>query len=145
MLKEHPDHHDAELLLKVYDLRRESVMRDSRSLLLRDYWPRTPEDALDVLRSDHPLNRPWRQVTTYWEMVYGMARWGVMHAEFLIDNSGEGMVFFARAEPYLAQLREKGGPRVLRNSEWIVTETETGRKMMEVMRARVAKKLAEPK
>jgi hypothetical protein len=145
MTKEHPDHHDAELLLKIYDLRRESVMRDSRSLLLRDYWPRTAEDALDVLRSDHPLNRAWRQVTTYWEMVYGMARWGVMHADFLVDNSGEGMVFYARAEPYLAQLRAKGGPRILRNCEWVVTETETGRKMIELMRARVQKHLAEQK
>lgn len=142
MPKEHPDHHDGDLLLKIYDLRREPVMRESRATLLRDYWPRAVEDALAVLKSDHPLNREWRQVTTYWEMVYGMARWGVIHADFLVDNSGEGMVFFARAEPYLAELRERAGPRMLRNSEWIANETETGRKMMELMRARVQKHLA---
>lgn len=143
MLKEHPDHHDADLLLKIYDLRRESVMRESRATLLRDYWPRTPEDALDVYRSDHPLNRPWRQVTTYWEMVYGMARRGIIHADFLVDNSGEGLVILARAESYLPQLREAFGPRVLQHTEWIAQETETGRKMMEVMRVRTAKALAE--
>lgn len=143
MLKEHPDHHDAELLLKIYDLRRESVMRDARATLLRDYWPRTPEDALDVLRTDHPLNRPWRQVTTYWEMVYGMARRGIIHAEFLVDNSGEGLVVFSRAEAHLERLRQVSGPRVLQHTEWIARETETGRTMMELFRARVQKHLAE--
>jgi hypothetical protein len=143
MLKEHPDHHDADLVLRIYDLRRETVMRESRSALLRDYWPRTAEDAVDVLRSDHPLNRPWRQVTTYWEMVYGMARHGVIHAEFLVDNSAEGLVIFARAEPYLAQLREKSGPRALQHAEWVSKETDNGRRILEVMRVRVAKALAE--
>jgi hypothetical protein len=143
MLKEHPDHHDADLLLKIYDLRREAVMRDSRATLLRDFWPRTPEDALDVLRSDHPLNRPWRQVTTYWEMVFGMARRGIIHADFLVDNSGEGLVIFARAEAYLSHLRQAAGPRVLQHTEWIANETETGRRMLEGARARVAKALAE--
>jgi hypothetical protein len=143
MLKENPDHHDADLLLKIYDLRREAVMRESRATMLRDYWPRTAEDALDVLRGDHPLNRPWRQVTTYWEMVFGMARRGIIHAEFLVDNSGEGLVYYSRAEPYLTQLRQASGPRVLQHTEWIANETETGRKMLELFRARTAKALAE--
>ena len=140
MLKEYPDHHDAELLLKIYDLRREAVMRDSRAQLLKEYWPKSAEEAIDILlRGDHPLNRAWRQVTTYWEMVYGIAHQGIMNADFLVDNSGEGLVYFARAEAYLPQMRAASGPRVLRHTEWIATETEMGRKMIEIARARVAK------
>jgi hypothetical protein len=86
-----PDHRDADIILKVYDLRRETVMRESRYALNRDFWPRTAEEVLDVLRADH---------------------------------------------------RTATSPRTLRNTEWIATETETGRALMEVFRARVARVLA---
>jgi len=143
MLKESPDHFDANLVLKIYDLRREEVMRESRNAINRDYWPRNADEAVDVLRSDHPLNRAWRQVTTYWEMVYGMARHGIIHGDFLVENNGEGLFLFARAEPYLAQLRAATSPRTLRNTEWIATETEMGRTMAAGFRARVTKALAQ--
>lgn len=142
MHKEHPDHLDADLILKIYDLRRESVMRESRAAVLRDFWPRTVEDALDVLRPDHPLNRAYRQMTGYWEMVYSMARHGVVHPEFLVENNGEGLVLFARVEPYVAAIRQATSPRSFRNTEWVAHETENGRAMMESFRARVAKVLA---
>jgi len=143
MLKENPDHLDADLLLKIYDLRREAVMRESRAAINRDYWPRSAEEALEVLRSDHPLNRAWRQTTGYWELVYSMARHGVIHAEFLVENNGEGLFLFARAEPFLAQIRAAASPRTFRNAEWVAQETEMGRTMMEVYRARVAKAQAQ--
>ncbi len=142
MHKEHPDHLDADLVLKIYDLRREPVMRESRAAVLRDFWPRSTEDALEVLRQDHPLNRAWRQMTGYWEMVYSMARHRVVHPEFLVENNGEGLVLYARVEPYVAAIREATSPRSFRNTEWVAQETETGRTMMEGFRARVAKVLA---
>jgi hypothetical protein len=143
MLKESPDHFDAELLLKIYELRREEQMRESRNAINRDYWPRTAEEAVDVLRADHPLNRAYRQTTTYWEMVYSMARHGVIHADFLAENNGEGLFLFARVEPYLAQIRAAGNPRSFRNAEWVATETEMGRSILTTFRARVTKALAQ--
>lgn len=143
MLKEYPDHHDADLLLRIYDLRREAVMRESRAAIHRDYWPRNAREAVEVLRADHPLNRAWRQTTAYWEMVYSMAHHGVIHAEFLVENNGEGLFVFARVEPYLAQVREASSPRAFRNTEWIARETETGRTLLEHFRDRVARTLAE--
>lgn len=142
MLKETPDHFDADLLLKIYDLRREEVMRESRNAINRDYWPRNADEALAVLRPDHPLNRAWRQTTTYWEMVYSMARNGVVHADFLAENNGEGLFLYTRVEPYLEALRQATSPRTLRNAEWVATETEMGRLIAETFRARVRKTLA---
>jgi len=142
MLKESPDHFDAELVLRIYDLRREEVMRESRNAINRDYWPRTAEEAIEVLRPDHPLNRAWRQTTGYWEMVYGMARHGVIHADFLAESNGEGLLLFARVEPYLAHIRAASNPRAFRNAEWLATECDMGRQIMETYRARVAKTLA---
>ena len=74
--------------------------------------------------------------------VYGMARHGVVHPEFLVENNGEGLGVFARAEPHLAAIRQATTPRAWRNAEWVARETETGRGMMESFRARTAKALA---
>ena len=74
MSKTAPDHHDAALVLKIYDLRREAVMRESRDSINKDFWPRNADECLAILKPDHPLNRAYRQTATYWEMVYGMAR-----------------------------------------------------------------------
>jgi hypothetical protein len=142
MLKESPDHLDADLVLKIYDLRREEVMRESRNAINRDYWPRNAEEAVEILRADHPLNRAWRQTTTYWEMVYSMARHGIIHGDFLVENNGEGLLLFARVEPYLQQIRAASSPRAFRNAEWIATHAEMGRTILEGFRARVAKTLA---
>jgi hypothetical protein len=118
-------------------------MRESRNAINRDYWPRTAEEALEVLRQDHPLNRAYRQVSFYWEMVYSMARHGIIHGDFLAENNSEGLLLFARVEPYLAQLRAASNARAFRNAEWVANNTEMGRTIVQGFRARVAKTLAQ--
>lgn len=141
MTKNAPDHHDAELVLRIYDLRREPVMRESRDAVLREFWPRNEQEALAILAPEHPLNRAWRQTTTYWEMVYGMARHGVVHTDFLLESNGEGLFLFARVEPWLAAIRAATSPRTLRNAEWIANSGDLGRAILSTFRARIAKKL----
>lgn len=134
--KDTPDHHDAELILKLYDLRREAVMREARQALSSQYWPRTAEEAVAPIQRDHPLNTAFRQVAGYWEMVYGMARHGIVHADYLVENSSEGLFLFVRIEPFLTQVREASSPRMFQHTEWVSRETEIGRGMMTNLRAR---------
>lgn len=141
MSKQAPDHHDAELVLKVYDLRREPVMRESRDAINRDYWPRSEAEAVAILSPEHPLNRQYRQVSTYWEMVYGLCRHGVVNADFLLDSNGEGLLLFARVEPYLAAIRKATSPRSFEKAEWIANSCDVGRQLMEIFRRRVRAKL----
>jgi hypothetical protein len=141
MTKNAPDHHDAELVLRIYDLRREPVMRESRDAVLREFWPRNEQEALAILAPEHPLNRAWRQTTTYWEMVYGMARHGIVHTDFLLESNGEGLFLFARVEPWLAAIRAATSPRTLRNAEWIAGSGDLARSILATFRARIAKKL----
>ncbi len=142
MSKSAPDHHDAELILKLYDLRREAVMRESRDAINRDYWPKDEKEALAILQPEHPLNRAYRQTSTYWEMVFGMAKNGVVHTEFLLESNGEGLLLFARVEPYLAAIRAATSPRALRNAEWIASACDLAKAIMTTFRGRIAKRLA---
>lgn len=139
--KENPDHHDAELVLKVYDLRREAVMRESRNSINSKFWPKSQEEALAVLQQNHPFNAAFRQTSTYWEMVYSMARHGVVHTDFLVENNGEGLLLFARVEPYLEAIRQASSPRAFQNAEWIVGHSAVAGRIMDTFRTRVAKTL----
>lgn len=137
MIKDAPDHHDADLILKLYELRRETVMRESRNAINAKFWPRNADEAVAVLASDHPLNAAFLETSGYWEMVYGMARHGIIPADFLVENNGEGLFLFARIEPYLPSFRQAGSPRSFRNAEWVATNCATGQMLMENYRARI--------
>jgi len=139
--KDYPDHHDAELVLKLYELRRESVMRESRNAILSQFHPQSADDVIAVTKLDHPLNAAWRQVNTYWEMVYAMARHGVIHADFMLESNGEGLLLFAKIEPWLAELRAQVNPVSLRYAEWVTYETEMGRLIADRYRARIKAQL----
>jgi hypothetical protein len=137
--KDIPDHHDADLILKLYELRREPVMRASREAVMATFWPRSIEDVMAVMGNrGHALNAALRQTTTYWEMVYSFARHGIVEPEFLLESTGEGLFLFARIEPFLEPLRQATNPRSLRNAEWMAQNTTLGRDMMEIFRKRVA-------
>jgi hypothetical protein len=134
VLKEAPDHHDADLILKLYDLRREAVMRESRNAINAKFWPRNAEEAVAVTATEHPLNLAYRQTSGYWEMVYGIARHGIVPADFLMENNAEGLFLFARVEPYVEQIRQAGFPRAFRSAEWVATNCDTGIALMEGLR-----------
>jgi hypothetical protein len=134
VLKEAPDHHDADLILRLYDLRREAVMRESRNAINAKFWPRNAEEAVAVTATEHPLNIAYRQTAGYWEMVYGIARHGIVPADFLVENNGEGLFLFARVEPYVEKIRQAGFPRAFRSAEWVATNCDTGIAMMEGLR-----------
>jgi hypothetical protein len=142
MSKDHPDHHDAELAFRAYELRRETVMRESRNAINRDFWPKTYEDVLAVTKFDHPLNAPWRQTTTYWEMVYGTLKHGIVNADYFMESAGEGMFLFARVAPYLEELRRDVSPVAFQNAEWVAKNTAAGQRMFTMFTARVQKLLA---
>ena len=136
--KEHPDHHDAELLLKLYDLRREPVMRQARDTMMR-WLPRSFEEVMAVTQMTHPNNAAWRQVSSYWEMAYSFARNGIINPDFLAENGGEGLFLFVKVQPYLERFRKETSPTAFRNAEWIATQCEEGRTRFALIRTRVAK------
>jgi hypothetical protein len=139
MAKDMPDHHDAELVLKLYELRREAVMRESRDTINTQFWPRSFEDLLAVTKRDHHLNRPFRQVGSYWEMVYGMVKHGIVNPEYFLESNGEGFFLFAKVHPLLEAYRREVSPAGFRNAEWAALKCPAGRDMFESIQARVRK------
>jgi hypothetical protein len=138
MIKEKPDHHDAELVLRLYDLRREPVMRQSRTAMMQ-FMPRSYEDLVSVTQPNHPSNAAWRQVSSYWEMAWSFARHGVCNPDFLVENTAEGLFLFAKVQPYLERFRKEFSPTAFRNAEWIATQCDSGRERYAMVQTRVKK------
>ena len=131
-----PQPSDAELILKLYDLRREPVMRKARDWFM-GFAPKTIEDVKPVLAADHPQNAFFRQVTSYWEMASSFVNRGVLHPELYADNCGEAMFVFAKLEPMLKELRAAYSPTALAQTERAITEHTAIREKYGVIRERV--------
>ena len=138
MSKEKPDHHDADLVLKLYDLRRESVMRQSRNLI-GQFFPKNWEEFFAVTMPAHSMNAAWRQTSSYWEMTYSMARHGIVNADYLVENTGEGLFLYAKVLPFLERYRKEVSPLAFTNAEWIVTNSASGKRILEMIQGRLRK------
>lgn len=141
MAKEVPDYHDADIVLRLYELRREEVMRASRSMLNGQFWPKHYDDVAALLKPDHPMNAAFRQVSSYWEMAYGMAVNGIVNAEYLMESNGEGLYLYAKVAPYIEQLRHDNSPNMFKRAEWVSQHTEGGKQLMDMFTARIRKVL----
>jgi len=141
MAKKKPSHADAELVLRLYDLRREAVMRESRRTIT-GWLPRSYEELVAITKMDDPKNAAWRQVSSYFEMAYGFARHGIVPADFLAENSGEGLLLFAKVEPHLKAFRKQFSPTAFQNSEWLVRKSPVARARLKLFQKRLAAQLA---
>jgi hypothetical protein len=131
-----PSHQDADLILKLYELRREPVMRESRKAIVQ-WAPKSFDDVKAIIEFNHPSNAAWRQVSSYFEMAFGLARHGIVPADFLAENNGEGLLLYAKIEPFLKQFRKEVSPTAFRNAEWVVKKSEWARDRVDFYQKRV--------
>lgn len=116
-----PDRQDVDLILRLYELRRETEMRKARQFVV-SFAPKRVEDVLAVLDWAHPENAHVRQVTSYWEMVADFAYRELLHPEMFATHCGEAFVIYARFEPFLDELRKRGFARFLVNMSAVVAK-----------------------
>jgi len=74
-------------------------------------------------------------------MAYGFARHHIVNADFLIENTTEGLFLYAKVLPFLERFRKEVSPTAFRNSEWITRSCETGKQRLELVQSRVRKML----
>lgn len=99
---------DAEIVLKLYTLRTESVMRQARAWMTGEFWPSTAEEFFAVAANPADPHNAWfRQVITYWEMAAAMVLHGAVSAELFVDCNGEGFFLLAKFAPILEEIRAK--------------------------------------
>jgi hypothetical protein len=111
---------DAEIVLRLYELRTESVMREARAWVGSAFWPKTTEEFYAVYENPGDPHNPWlRQVLTYWEMAAAMVLHGAVSAELFVDCNGEGFFLLAKFAPILEAIREKNPAFLSKTSDLV--------------------------
>lgn len=111
---------DAEIILRLYELRTEAVMRQARAWMTGEFWPTTADEFFAVAGNPTDPHNAWlRQVLTYWEMAAAMVLHGAVSAELFVDCNAEGFFLLAKFSPFLEGVRERYPSFLVKTSELI--------------------------
>lgn len=125
---------DAELILKLYDLRREETMRKARDWMIR-FNPESIQDITSALMNEQH-SAYFRMVTSYWEMAAALVNHGAIDEDMFNDTNGEHLVVFAKVQPFLADMRAQFSPQMLQNLETLIMRTPDADKRLASLRER---------
>jgi hypothetical protein len=95
-------HEDADLILKLYDLRRETVMREARNWLFT-FNPTSIQDVMEVMMGEHSGH--FRMVISYWDMACAMVVNGAIDEELFNQTNGEHIFVYMKVAPVLNDIR----------------------------------------
>jgi len=123
----------ADLILKLYELRREEKMREARNWFVT-FFPESAEDVMKAILNPE-TSAYYRMVLSYWDMAASFVNHGAIDEEMFNDVSGESIVVFSKIEPYLAELREMTKrPKMLANLEELVMRQPDAKEMLAAQR-----------
>lgn len=115
----------ADLILKLYDLRRETKMREARNWIF-SFNPTSAEQYWQTMM-DPEVGGYLRMVTSYWDMAAAMVNHGAIDADLFNETVGEHVMVFAKVQPFLAELREKfQNPEAFKNLEKVILDAPNG-------------------
>ena len=136
-------HQDAELILKLYDLRREPVMREARNFVA-GFSPKSVDDMLAVANTFGTKENAYvRQVFGYWEMVASLIVHGTLNALLAYDTLSEMYFVYAKIQPFVEEFRQKSGMVEFQvNVQKVVESSAEGRDRLARMRKRQAEMAA---
>ncbi|HEY3041438.1 MAG TPA: hypothetical protein VGJ66_22060 [Pyrinomonadaceae bacterium] len=133
-------HEDADLILKLYDLRREATMREARNWLFT-FNPTSVQDVIEVLLGEHSGH--YRMVISYWDMAAALVNNGAIDEQLFNETNGEHLFVYSKIEPVIEEVRALfGSPDFLRNLETLVKRIPDSEQKIATMRERM-KKFAE--
>jgi hypothetical protein len=120
----------ADLILKLYDLRREEKMREARKWIF-SFNPANADEYIQTMR-DPEIGAYLRMVTSYWDMAASFVNHGAIDAEMFADTAGEHIVIFAKIQPFLEEFREKiNNPKAFGNLEKVIMNMPDGKERVE--------------
>ena len=119
----------ADLILKLYDLRREDKMREARNWF-GTFQPESAEQLMQALMNPE-TSAKYRMVTSYWDMAASFVNHGAIDEAMFYDVSDEAIGVFAKIEPFLAEMREIAKrPKMFANLEHYVMRQEGAQEML---------------
>lgn len=130
-------HEDADLILKLYDLRREAVMREARNWMFT-FNPTSVQDVMQTMVSEHSGHL--RMVISYWDMACALVTNGAIDEELFNQTNGEHIFVYMKMEPVIEDVRKMfDNPDFLKNLETVVKRIPDIETKLPQMRERMAR------
>jgi hypothetical protein len=132
---------DAELILKLYELRREEKLRQARQFMTSEFNPKNLEELRAVsrdFRSDK--NVFWRQATTYWEMAASLVVSGALDADLFLASNGEGIVIYAKFHHFHVETEKESGNPFMKQTATLIRTHPAAKALYEELQAKFAPK-----
>lgn len=114
-------HGDVDIILRLYELRREPVMREARKFMAFEFWPSSFEDLGKLMTGGGKEFAYFRQVTSYWDMAISFVARGALDPSLFLDNANEMFFIYAKLKPLLPALRESMSPQFWKRIEEFIT------------------------
>jgi len=114
---------DANLLLRLYEMRREEKMREARAWFVANFKPKSMADIQQLCPPGSENNARMRMVSTYWDMAASFVTAGVLNADLFYANNREMLLVAIRLRPVLAEIRAAyKDPTFLANLETVAQQ-----------------------
>ncbi len=114
---------DAEIVLRLYELRREETLRKARHFMAFVFQPKTLEELRAVSRDVTATeNAAWRQVLSYWEMAASLVLQGGVDADLFLDSNGEGILLYAKFHHFHAETEKKSGDVFMKQTAALIAQ-----------------------
>ena len=122
------DARDAELILHLYELRREATLRQAREWFMHEFNPTSAEELGRLIPPRSDANRFFRMVTSYWDMAASFLVRGAVDQDLFLDNCGECLMVWRKLGPIAGEVRaQRRNPRYLANVEEVARRFEERR------------------
>lgn len=118
---------DAELILRLYELRRDPELRRARSFMLSEFGAKSWDEIRPHYMTGDELDRHFRMATSYWEMVAAFVNRGLLNEDLFFDTHGEGLVLWNKIKAIMPEARKHVRPTYLWNLERMARRQQTWR------------------
>lgn len=150
-----PTHEQADLQIKIFELRREARLRQARDWFAKTYFAQTLDEALRIAPMGTEAGTNYMMVVSYWDQACAYLNHGLLHEELFFETNGEFFFVWERIKPTIAEGRQRfSNPLFLANLEKAATRFESWserrapghidamRQMMKQMASQAASKAA---
>jgi galactose-1-phosphate uridylyltransferase len=128
-------HEAANLILKLYELRREEVMRKARAWFIAEFNPESVQDFANVTASDKSAY--YRMVTTYWDMACSLVTNGAIDEQMFNDANAEHVAVYSKIEPFITDIRSAYTNNYMGHLEKVVMGMPDAKERLATTRARL--------
>ena len=121
-----PTYEQADLQLKIFDLRRESRLRQARDWFTKNYYANTFDEALRIASMGSEAGTFFMMVVSYWDQACSYLNHGLLNEDLFFESNGEFFWVWEQVKPTIQEGRQRfSNPLFLANIEKAANRYET--------------------